>query len=360
MRQMRAWIRLTPLLMLIVPALVASAPLPEDPASDYALAQKAMQTLLDTPLGRTVPKLAWKVEILDTRQVNAYFNGRGTVSLTRGFAFIVGNHPGVWAAAIAHEMGHSVTHNPEARAAFEAELRRAYVGAGGNPDSLDAAWAFEVQPADEGVLKLKGDRDTESEADRLGLFLMAEAGFHPDFSVALDRLMRAALGDESKYSTFLLNHPLWSSREEETLRVKNIALAIFNQRWPDAAKSPGGEAPPIGRIRAVTVDQSPDKDAVDLRVAFDLRNSRQRQVRVAAVLLDHHRKLRTSVAAYQAPDGTLDVNSIVPALRSDSAETVVHIPAQAVAIHGRQLTAEIFLVADDWTISVWLQPVRFP
>lgn len=361
MRKMRCRLRTLALLVILVapPARVSACP-PEDPASDYALAEKALRTLLDTPLGRTLPKLRWKIAILDTRETNAYSNGQGTISLTRGLAFILGNHLGVWAAAIAHEMGHSVTHSPEAQTAFEAEVRRAYVAAGGNPDDPQAAWAFQVQSAPGGLLNLSGERRTESEADRLGLFLMAEAGFHPDFGVALDRLMRSALRDQTKYSVFLLNHPLWSSREEETLRLKKIALVILSWRWPDVSLSPGGAAPPIGKIQSVTVAEEPGGGALSLQVAFDLRNSARRQVRVAAVLIDHHRKLRTSIPAYQAPDGTFALNSMLPALGRDSAATTVRIPYDALSLGGQKLTAEIFLVADDWTIDLWLQPVQFP
>jgi hypothetical protein len=358
---MRAWLRiLTTLAVLAAPVANAGALPPEDPASDYALAQKALQDLLNTPLGATLPRLNWKVAILDSREVNAYSDGRGGISLTRGFAIVVGDHLGVWAAAIAHEMGHIVTHSPESRSAFEAEVRRAYRAAGGNPDDPELAWAFQTQPAAEGVLNLSGERRNESEADRLGLFLMAEAGFHPDFAVALDRFMRAALGDQTKYSIFLLNHPLWSSREEEALRAGKIALAILGQRWPDLSRSPGGDAPPIGKIQSVTVTRDSRGDAFDLRVAFNLRNSSRRQVRVAATLLDHHRKLTTSMAGYQAPDGTLAVNSMLPTLGGNSGETTVHIPDEAVPARGRKLTAAIFLVADDWTIDLWLQPVEFP
>jgi hypothetical protein len=361
MKEVRAWLQtLTFLLVLTSSATGARAFSPEDPASDYALGQKALQDLLNTPLGATLPKLNWKVAILDSREVNAYSDGQGGISLTRGFAFVVGDHLGVWAAAIAHEMGHTVTHSPEARAAFEAELRRAYRAAGGNPDDPELAWAFEAQSAAGGVLNLSGERRTEAEADRLGLFLMAEAGFHPDFAVALDRLMAAALGDQTKYSIFLLNHPLWSSREEQALRTGKVALAILGQRWPDLSRSPGGEAPPIGKIQTVTVSQDARGDALDLRVAFNLRNSSRRQVRVAATLFDRHRKLPTSMAAYQAPDGTFGVNSMLPALKGNSAETTVRIPDEAVSARGRRLTAAIFLVADDWTIDLWLQPVDFP
>jgi Peptidase family M48 len=359
-RLMRSWFRLTLLVILLAPSIRTSALPSENPASDYALAEKALQSLLNTPLGGTLPRLTWKVVILNTWETNAYSNGQGTISLTRGLAFILGNHPGVWAAAIAHEMGHVVTHSPEAGTTFEAEVRRAYLAAGGNPEDPDAAWAFQVLPAAGGFLNLKGERRTESEADRLGLFLMAEAGFHPDFAVALDRLMLSALGDQTKYSVFLLSHPLWSSRERETLRVKGIALAIFNQRWPDSAKSPGGEAPPIGKIKSVSVARDPKNDSLDMRVAFDLRNCRRRQVRVAAVLLDRHGKLHSSVPAYRAADGTFALNSMLPALASDSAQTILRVPARAVAASGRRLMAEIFLVADDWTIDLWLQPLLFP
>ena len=345
------WLAATPLL---------PARTPEDPDSDYRLADKVLHDLLATPLGRTLPPLPWKVEILKAWYVNAYSNGHGSISITRGLAYILGDHPGVWAAAIAHELGHVVSHYPAGQPAFEAELRRAYIAAGGSLNDPDAEWALRVTPASHSMFNLKGGRRSEYEADRLGLLMMAEAGFHPDFSVALDRRLRSTVGDESKYSEFLLNHPLWSNRERQTARAESIALRIFNQHWPKPAQSPGGEAPPLGRIRAVAVSPEPSGTALVLRVGFEVQDGGGRRLRLAAILLDRHGRLRTSLPEYRAPDGTLSLNATLPAMDRGLSETTLRIPLRAIDVRGQKLEAELFLVADDWTLDLWFQPVEFP
>lgn len=335
-------------------------PSAEDTATDYRLANKALETLVATPLGQTLPHLPWKVDLVESWQVNAYSNGRGQIAVTRGLAFILGDHPGVWAAAIAHELGHAVMLYPACQPQFHAESRKAYLASGGSLAGPDAESALRVTSPGGGLLNLKGQRRTEYEADRLGLLLMAEAGYHPDNTVALDRLMRSATGDEAKSSEFLLSHPPWSDREEQTMRDEGTVLAIFNHGWPDATRSPGGAAPPIGGIESVKVSEDPQAQAIVLHIGFEIRNARHRQVRVAAVLLDQNRKVRTPLAGFQAPDGSLALNAMVAELDHGTAETALRIPVAVVAGEPRKLKAELFLVADDWTLSVWFQPLQFP
>jgi hypothetical protein len=332
-------------------------PSPEDPATDYSLANKALQTLVTTPLGQTLPRLPWKIDLVESWQVNAYSNGRGQIAITRGLAFILGDHPGVWSAAIAHELGHAVMLYPASQPPFEAEFRRAYLASGGRLSGPDAQSALGAA-AGGGLLHRSGQRRIEYEADRLAVLLMAEAGYHPEYAVALDRLMRSATGDQAKSSEFLLSHPLWSNREEQTVRIEGTALAIFDHRWPDPARSPGGAAPPIGGIESVAVSQDPQ--ALVLHVRLEIRNAHNRQIRVAAVLLDQNQRVRTPLAGLQAPDGSLALNAMVPQLDHGPAETTLRIPVAAVAGEPRKLKAELFLVADDWTLSVWFQPLEFP
>lgn len=332
----------------------------EDTAADYRLGNQALQGLLASPSGQTLPRLAWKVQIVESWQVNASSDGRGQIFITRGLAWILGDHLGVWAAAIAHELGHSVMLYPASQPQFEAELRQAYQSAGGDPADSSARAALRVTPTGQGLLNLKGDRSTEYEADRLAMLLMADAGFHPDFAIALDRLMRSALGDQTQFSEFLLSHPLWSNREQRTVQVEGVALAIFQHRWPNALQSPGGLPPPIGRIDAVTVNHDGQPGMLVLHVAFEIRNASGRQVRVAAVLLDRNRKVKTSRAEYQAPDGSLALNANLPAIDHGPAEATLAIPVDAIEARGRKLQAAIFLVAGDWTDDLWFQPVEFP
>lgn len=337
-----------------VPTLRAS----EDP--NFPLAERALQTLVSTPLGQTLPRLPWKVDLVDSWRVNAYSNGRGQIEITRGLSFILGNHLGIWAAAIAHELGHAVMLHPASGPQFEAEVRRAYLAAGESVPGADAETALGAASGKGGLFNLKGQRQIEYEADRLGLLLMAEAGYHPDYSVALDRLMRWATGDQSQFSEFLLTHPLWSNREEQTVRIERPALAIFDECWPDPTRSPGGAAPPIGGIQSVAATEDRQHQAFMLRVGFDIRNGRNRQVRVAAVLLGRNGAVRGSTAGYRAPDGSLALNVMVHPLDHGPGEADLAIPFAAAANEPRKLIAELFLVADDWTLNIWLQPLEFP
>jgi Peptidase family M48 len=354
---------MTAVLLVFGSAAPARAIAPDDPARDYQLANQALQALLASPLGQTLPRLAWKVQILDSWQVNAYSNGRGQISITRGLGWVIGDHLGVWAAAIAHELAHSVLLYPASQPAFEAELQRAYAATGGKVSDPEVMAQLSITPARGGLLRLGGQRQVEYQADRLGLLLMAEAGFHPDYAIALDRRMLSTIGEETRSSEFLLTHPIWSDRESRNAREENVPLAIFAKRWPDARRSPGGPPPPFGKVQAVTVTEVGTADAgangaaLAFDVKFELRNAAGRQLRVAAVLLDRNHKVRTSRAEYQAPDGTLALNATVPAMDHGEGEATLRIPKDAVDWNGTKLKAAIFLVADDWTLDLWLQPL---
>src|SRR5215469_16262646 len=125
-------------LILLGWAMSAQARRPEDPNSDYRLADQALKTLLATPLAKTLPNLPWKIEIIQSWKVNAYSNGRGEIAITRGLAWVIADRLGVWAAAIAHELGHAVMLYTACQPGFESELRREYVSAGGKLDAPGA------------------------------------------------------------------------------------------------------------------------------------------------------------------------------------------------------------------------------
>lgn len=65
----------TLMLLAVLVEISARTAVPEDPASDYRLANQALQGLLASPLGHTLPRLPWKIQILQSWGVNAYSNG---------------------------------------------------------------------------------------------------------------------------------------------------------------------------------------------------------------------------------------------------------------------------------------------
>jgi len=88
---------------------------------------------------------------------------------------------------------------------------------------------------------MKLGRDDELEADRLGLLMMAEAGYHPDYALLLMRRLHESTGDHGKVATFLLSdHPRWETREKKVQEAYSEAMRIFQTHWQSAENSPGG------------------------------------------------------------------------------------------------------------------------
>src|SRR4029077_13264987 len=94
---------------------------------------------------------------------------------------------------------------------FQAALDQAYAAALGADGS-----APRLVPIGRGMGRQKLAREREFEAARVGLMLMAEAGYHPDYVILLERMLHAFYGDEPKLTEVLSSHPRWAGREERT------------------------------------------------------------------------------------------------------------------------------------------------
>jgi hypothetical protein len=84
----------------------------------------------------------------------------------------------------------------------------------------------------------------ELEADREGLMLMAQAGYHPDFVPALHHLLHAQASGAPATSLYA-THPCWEERDHELSRAYEAASIEFARRWPEWYASPGGNPPVV-------------------------------------------------------------------------------------------------------------------
>jgi predicted Zn-dependent protease len=74
-------------------------------------------------------------------------------------------------------------------------------------------------------------RVEESEADKLGLFLASQAGYHPDSAIAATEHLRDTYPESSKVQAFLNDdHPRWATRGERIKRNYAEALALYSGR----------------------------------------------------------------------------------------------------------------------------------
>jgi len=123
----------------------------------------------------------WEFNVLRSRQINAFCLPGGKVAVFTGLLRVVENKDQL-ATVLAHEIAHALAHHANERITRDASGR--------------GSWLFNKAY----------DRQQESEADHIGLFLMTFAGYDPDETVAFwQRMQRAQRGGE--LPEILSDHP---------------------------------------------------------------------------------------------------------------------------------------------------------
>ncbi|MEQ6916399.1 M48 family metallopeptidase [Halomonas aquatica] len=154
----------------------------------------------------------WQVRVFESDQANAFALPGGYVGINTGL-FQVARNQDQLAAVIGHEIAHVLARHANERASTQTATQlglsvissaAGMQGAGG--ETMMAALGMGAQY---GIL-LPFSRRHESEADTLGLTLMAEAGFDPRASIALWNNMSAAGG--ARPPTWLSTHPSHGQR----------------------------------------------------------------------------------------------------------------------------------------------------
>jgi len=169
--------------------------------------------------------------------------GAGWRNLRRKWvAKLAGSSAGLWAAHLSHEIALVVRGDWACRYFDEKYLDRdgGATMVLGDPGLPGDSWSDSEQAsADFG----RFCRPLELLADREGLMLMAQAGYHPDFVPALHHLLHAE-GVAAKASLYAM-HPCWEERDRELSRAYTEASIEFARRWRDWYASPGGNPPVV-------------------------------------------------------------------------------------------------------------------
>jgi len=113
------------------------------------------------------------------------------------------------AAVMGHEIAHALREHGRERlsAAYGQQMGMAVIAALGKMDDTKVAL---MQSITQVALALPHSRQQETEADRVGLELMARAGYNPRAALSLWRKMTT--GGGSRMPEFLSTHPAPSSR----------------------------------------------------------------------------------------------------------------------------------------------------
>jgi predicted Zn-dependent protease len=152
----------------------------------------------------------WEVTVFDQDQANAFALPGGKIGVYNGlFDTAVNQHQ--LAAVIAHEVGHVLANHSNERAS-QATIRSVGVATAQILGVSNATLELIDLGAQYGLF-LPFNRTQESEADAIGILLMANAGFDPNQSVLLWENMSVDAGPRSP--ELLSTHPSPDSRIRE-------------------------------------------------------------------------------------------------------------------------------------------------
>jgi len=127
-------------------------------------------------------RFEWETNILHDPKINAFCLPTGKMFLFTGILKVIGDNDDFLATVLSHEMAHALAHHASERVARE-------------------------QGGKNILRTLSYNRMQESEADHIGVFLMAFAGYDPDLAVEFWKHMQQALGQRDAKPEFLSDHP---------------------------------------------------------------------------------------------------------------------------------------------------------
>ena len=195
---------------------------------------RAAETYLkENGLAADIPSYNWEFNLIESADVNAFCMPGGKVAFYTGILPYCQGEDGV-AVIMGHEVAHAIAHHSRERASQQmmtnigGTLLSLGLGAGGASSlTSEVAMAAYGLGSEVGIL-LPYSRSHESEADRIGLSLMAMAGYNPEAAVGFWERMSAGSGG-AKQANFLSTHPSDQKRISDIERYLPEALARYKK-----------------------------------------------------------------------------------------------------------------------------------
>lgn len=204
----------------------------EMPVSDDAAKQRYVRCVANAITAELKPGEGggtWEVTLFDEPSANAFALPGRKIGVHTGLLEVATNQDQL-AAVLGHEVAHVLAHHSNERVstqyATQTGLELAGIIAGGSGGASQELMGLLGVGAQVGVI-LPFSRTQESEADQIGVDLMARAGFDPRQSIALWENMAASGGEAPP--ELLSTHPSSTSRIEKLRAHVPEAMSIYEQ-----------------------------------------------------------------------------------------------------------------------------------
>lgn len=167
----------------------------------------------------------WEIHTLKTNDINAYCMPGGKIMVYSGLVDRLHLDDAELAAVIGHEMGHALREHTRERVSHEYVQEIALSGValltGAGQTAVDLAGAVANV-----TFQLPHSREQETEADEIGLELMARAGYDPREAVTLWKKMKAA--EQGGTPQFLSTHPSSQNRMQKLEQLVPKVMPLYD------------------------------------------------------------------------------------------------------------------------------------
>lgn len=258
------------------------------------------------------PEYKWEFSVInDPDMVNAFAVPGGKVAVYTGIFGPARDEAGL-AVVLGHEVAHALARHPAERMSQGLLVQLGGMGLsvalGGNP--AVANQVLQAYGLIGGVGLLPFSRSQETEADRIGLILMAKAGYDPHVALELWQRMEKKEGGKSAPPEFLSTHPSYETRVQQLRSFLPEALKYYQpsqarlELLPSAALldtfAAKSERDLLKRIEAINRfvgEQNGERPLVEA-LAYQLRTNPQS-------VFQERQQLRVGYGQYAALRGVL-------------------------------------------------------